>query len=255
MRVPHVTGLERRFMRLDRSDGGGVAGSIWNSTRAVRHAIIKCLWHASPAFREQFFPREVRDAGLLFIHVPKTAGTSIHMALYGRALSHDSLAAWQKTYPRSMAGIRTAAVVRDPVDRFLSAFHYLKRGGTNSFDVDFAARHLQSFATAGDLADAIERADVQRWLFGEGFHFRRQTDFLRDRSGAVQIDYLFAYERLDDAATRLSEILGRPIRFPHLNRTDRPDSPLTTRQVELVKSAYAEDVGLHKRASIASARG
>lgn len=217
-------------------------------SRAARHAVIRSLWRVSPRFREWFFPREVRATGLLFIHVPKTAGTSIHMALYGRTLSHDSLAAWQETYPRSMAGIRTAAVVRDPVDRFLSAFHYLKRGGMNSFDAEFASRYLQPFATPGDLADAMERTDVQRWLLCEGFHFRPQADFLRDRSGAVRIDHLFAYERLDDAAARLSDILGRSITFPHLNRTDRPDLSLTNQQVRRVRSIYAEDVALHQQA-------
>lgn len=223
-------------------------------SRVARHAIIRSLWRVSPAFREWFFPREIRDSGLLFIHVPKTAGTSIHMALYGRALSHDPLAAWHSTYPRSMAGIRTAAVVRDPVDRFLSAFHYLKRGGMNSFDAEFASKYLQSFSTAGELVDAIERPDVQRWLLGEGFHFRRQADFLRDRSGAVRIDYLFAYERLDEAAVRLSELLGRPIIFPHLNRTERPASSLDTRQRELVLATYAEDAALHEQALAETAR-
>lgn len=235
-------------------DGFSISRLLWRSTRAVRHAVIRCLWRASPAFREFLFPREVRDAGLLFIHVPKAAGTSIHMALYGRALGHDSLATWQTNYPRSMVGIRTAAVVRDPVDRFLSAFHYLKRGGMNALDAEFASTYLQPFVTAGDLVDAIERPEVQRWLLGEGFHFRRQADFLRDHSGTVRIDHLFAYERLGEAAARLSDIFGRPISFPHLNQTERVASSLNARQRELVLATYSEDAALHERAMAESAR-
>lgn len=234
-------------MRCDSSDGFGMQRILWESTRPARHAVIKWLWHASPAFRELLFPREVRDAGVLFIHVPKTAGTSIHMALYGRALGHDSLATWQENYPQSMAGMRTGAVLRDPVDRFLSTFHFLKKGGMNPFDADFAGRYLRPFVTAGDLADAIVDVDVRRWLLEEGVHFRPQVDFLRDRSGAVRIDHLFAYERLDDAAMWLSDILGRPVSFPNINRTERPATTLTSRQREIVLAMYAEDLALHAR--------
>lgn len=234
--------LERRSLRR-------------RATLAARRAIVRSLRRVSPAFREFDssrrygpFPAEIRDARLLLIHVPKAAGTSIHMALYGRALGHDSLATWQDNYPRSMAGIRTAAVVRDPVDRFLSAFHYLKRGGINAHDAEFAGRFLAPYTTAGDLADVIERPNVRRWLLHEGYHFRAQVDFLRDRSGRVRIDHLFAYERLDEAAARLSELIGRPVRLPHLNQTARAESTLTDRQRTLVLTTYAEDADLHVRA-------
>lgn len=222
---------------------------------AARRAIIRGLRRVSPAFCEydssrRFgpFPHEVRDTGLLFIHVPKNAGSSIQMALYGRTLGHDSLATWWKNYPRSMVGIRTAAVVRDPVDRFLSAFHYLKRGGINAHDAEFAARFLAPYVTAGDLADVVEQPDVKRWLLEEGCHFRSQAEFLRDISGTVRIDHLFAYERLDSAATQLSELLGRRISFPRLNETARPQVSLTAQQCESVRAVYADDVALHERA-------
>jgi hypothetical protein len=222
---------------------------------AARRGVIRGLRRMSPVFcefdssrRYGPFPPEVRDAGLLFIHVPKAAGTSVHMAVYGRALGHDSLATWQDNYPRSMVGIRTAAMVRDPVDRFLSAFHFLKRGGMNAFDADFAVRLLGPYASAGELADALERPEVRRRFLGEGYHFRRQSDFLQDRKGAVRIDHLFAFERMDEAAARLSELLGRPVRLPHLNRTGRTDSTLTPRQREIVLESYAEDVDLHELA-------
>jgi hypothetical protein len=222
---------------------------------AARRGIIRGLRRMSPAFREHDstrrygpFPPEVQEAGLLFIHVPKAAGTSIHMALYGRSLGHDSLATWQENYPRSMAGIRTAAIVRDPVDRFLSAFHYLKRGGMNDADVRFKAEFMEPYATAGDLAEAIANTHVRRWLLNEGYHFRRQADFLRDVDGVVRIDHLFAFERLDEAASRVSELLGRPVLFPRLNTTPRPVASLTDRQRELVQELYAEDVALHARA-------
>ena len=223
--------------------------------RAARAtALFRGLRRAWPALAEYDncrvhgpFPAEARDAGLFFIHVPKTAGMSVHMTLYGRPLGHITLSSLQERYPRTMARIRTAAVVRDPVDRFLSAFHFLKRGGMNEFDAEFAARYLQPYATPGDLADAIGREDVRRWLLREGFHFRRQVDFIRGLNGKIQIDHLFAWERLEEASTELSKILGRPIRFPQLNRTARGGPLLSPQQVDQIRSTYSEDIALHQR--------
>ena len=91
-------------------------------------------------------------------------------------------------------------------------------------------------------------------MFSEGYHFRRQGEFIRDTRGFVAVDHLFAFERLDAAEERLSALLGHPIRLPHLNRTARRGPGLTAQQRRRVLAVYAEDAELHRRALAGAGR-
>jgi hypothetical protein len=75
-------------------------------------------------------PEAVKQSGIIFIHIPKTAGTSICKALYGTGtIGHLRIKEWQFSFPQTWRKLRVVSVVRDPLDRFLSAFYFLKKGG------------------------------------------------------------------------------------------------------------------------------
>jgi hypothetical protein len=237
---------------------GTERGAAFRAINAIKRCTVGAMRRASPAFCEwdsgrRFgaFPREIRDAGHLFIHVPKAAGTSFSLALYGRSFGHQTLAEWQTNYPRSTAGMPTIAIVRDPVDRFLSAFRYLKKGGMNAADAEFARRTLGSCDTASDFARALLTPTTQKLALTTGFHFRRQVDFLRDRAGAVAIDHLIPFERLDNAPGRMQKILDRPFQLPAVNRSASSDSDAYSLDDEarrIVEAIYEEDGRLHRDA-------
>lgn len=225
------------------------------ATARAKRTIVGLLRRASPAFCEwdsarRFgpFPREILETGHLFIHVPKAAGSSLSLALYGRSFGHHTLAEWQANYPRSTANLRTIAVVRDPVDRFLSAFSYLKQGGMNAVDARFARDVIGGAATASDFARALLTPDVASRALESGFHFRRQADFLRDRSGTIAIDLLIPFERLDAAAQHVASVVGRPFTLPRVNETPGAREQLTDKARTIVEQIYADDIRIHRAA-------
>jgi hypothetical protein len=62
----------------------------------------------------------IQESGVLFIHVPKNAGTSVCDRLYGEQIKHETVRYYAMVAP-DLLDLPSFAIVRDPVARFLSA--------------------------------------------------------------------------------------------------------------------------------------
>lgn len=191
-------------------------------------------------------PEAVRGSGLLLIHIPKNAGTSLSRALYGEDIGHLSLKVWTQRYPHTVKRMKVFAVIRDPVDRFVSAFRFLKGGGLNAEDAAFSRLHLAEHDSPESLAEAMNDPEVFRNITSY-YHFIPQVSFLRDRHGRLGVKLLVPYSKLSDGEY-LSSVLGRELSLPRLNVTKRPpggDLP-GERAARLIRSHYREDQRLHE---------
>jgi len=74
--------------------------------------------------------RRYRKAGIVFVHVPKAAGSSIAAVLYGGRMGHHPAARLMNEDPEGWAALDRLAIVREPVSRFLSAYAFAMAGGT-----------------------------------------------------------------------------------------------------------------------------
>ncbi len=171
-------------------------------------------WHKSTAYLEQF-----DETQSIFIHVPKTGGQSLAMALYGRGINHRTWREWYERNPEKFARYFKFAVIRDPMTRFSSSFDFLKDGGMREQDKTFANAVLTPFSNANDLARALIDADLQaqvlRW-----WHFRPQADFVADELGRSKMDLLIRFENLQAGVEAVARRLNRQTReLPHLNKT------------------------------------
>ena len=165
------------------------------------------------------YPDHFNATKSIFIHVPKAAGTSIGMALYGCQIPHTSWRVWSELNPLKFKTYFKFAVVRDPVSRFGSSFDYLKSGGMNEDDRLFGETVLKPFGSADELGkaliDPVLQAKVLDW-----WHFKPQADFIADERGQSKMDFLIRHENLAAGYEQVAKKLNRAERkLPHLNKT------------------------------------
>ena len=158
--------------------------------------------------RAATWSRAFHSHGVVFVHVPRCAGTSIEAALFGLDLYSQHY-----TLPQleAMLGLNDDAgadrfyrftIVRDPVERFLSAFAYLLSRRPSRIEVIskhdlLASELLHGNAEWRDCPLAFLRyvASLPSWECVP-LHFRPQLHFLGGESGLRRFDRLVRFESL-----------------------------------------------------------
>ncbi|NNM77741.1 sulfotransferase family 2 domain-containing protein [Sphingomonas sp. ID1715] len=179
----------------------------------------------------------IRAAGILFIHIPKNAGMSVSSALYARQVKHSTVRYYQRVAPDLIAQLRSFAVLRDPIERFLSAYHYARAGGSadNRVSLPFR-RDYRAFESIEDALDHIERAELP---YGVDHIFRPQSWYILDASGKVAVDDLLL---MGDVSAYLAQRTGRPL--PWVNCGDGSFEAPTSAQVDRLRRLYRRDFEL-----------
>ena len=186
-------------------------------------------------------PRAMRARKLIFVHVPRAAGTSIVRALYGQGcIRHFSMRYYRAIHPRLAAGAQSFALLREPVDRFASAYAFVRSGGTltGRLSTVFAAQTAH-IASVDDYLSFLE----DRGALDLDFVMRPQSWFVCDAGGTVLVKRLFLYgeDQLPLAAFLRSHGVNA---LPWLNRAERTGLYLTRRQLGRIEALYAQDFAL-----------
>jgi len=214
-----------------------------------------------------------RDGRLLFVHIPKTGGTSVEECLGLRGpwqyenldscfgliqslpllrlgfgtnfLQHLTLAELSVLLGDDLRGLQPFAVLRDPWTRLLSSFRRK--------DPDLCA--LYRYKCQGDLHQLglEDYVDVASWL--DHPHLRPQWKFLCPSSEGVPDSRirLFRQERMAELESWLTQRLGIPIqlsssnvRVPAVALPDMDPQRLSVLR-ERVNVIYAQDLDLLSR--------
>ena len=80
---------------------------------------------------------------IIFIHIPKNAGISIEEALFDKKIGHKSILQFESHNLKKYHEYFKFTVVRNPYDRLVSAFHFLKKGGRNPVDKAWSDNNLK----------------------------------------------------------------------------------------------------------------
>lgn len=232
--MPRSGGIE---LWLRRHVVGLVPEPILNEVRAYRR---------SNAFRQ---------AGVVMIHVPRAAGTSLSSELYGRFIGHFSISELMAVAPYDVAALPRFAVIRNPWDRLVSAWSFARRGfslvepaGAASPVQAARIRIRREEQYKIPEFESFERF-VREWLALRDVHrldgvFRPQVDYVCDPEGVVPLDFLGRFEQLDQVAMWLTETTGRSFDLPRLNASERQAyrSHYTPELARLVGEIYAKDI-------------
>ncbi len=194
----------------------------------------------------------------IFVHVPKTAGTSMMAALarlpgnnrrWLANTKHETLAAffaqwqrrqnlWDRLRGPQPESYRTFAFVRNPWERLSSLYHYMKE-----------YRPLEQADSVRSFAEFLDQAaDGIEWI--TSWHtMRPQTDFFTfdDGPGAqtMRLSFLGHYEHLNEDLGELTRQLGVGINLPRQNTSTNARLDFrrlyTDRMFEIAHRLFAHD--------------
>jgi chondroitin 4-sulfotransferase 11 len=184
-----------------------------------------------------------RETGSVFIHVPKAAGTSVSRALYGINVGHRPARDYERISSRYFRRYFRFGFVRNPWDRAVSAYEFVRSGGTEFVkpipDPVYATEAFESFSRF-----------VLEWLSviplgSADVVFRPQWTFLCDEDGRVLVDHVGRVERLAVDLRPVEDALGVTIRPERLNRARRPveyTDYYTPETRDIVGDIYQDDI-------------
>jgi hypothetical protein len=203
-----------------------------------------------------------RQRRFIFVHVPKTGGTAFALAYEARAAKDDILIGdtpkararagrWKRVKtagrvwkhstladvvglvtPQEIEGFQTVTLVRNPWDRLVSYYHWLRGQAFAHPAVGLAKAHDFS----GFLNHPQTLASLRLWPYGA---------YLRLPSGAEKPSLFIRLEHYDEDAAPLAAHLGFALPMGRVNESARARDwrgYYTDRDAALVAEICAEDI-------------
>lgn len=195
---------------------------IGEATYRLRNAILKLAPDgAMEKLRAARKAGTFRRAGIVFVQVPKAAGSSISSAVYGQFIGHFSVSDILARCPSDVIELPRFSVVRNPWARLVSAWSFARSGSGTGGPKQARIANPEQYQTEDFRSFP---SFVAHWLSAKDvsqldYVFRPQCDFLLDQHGEIAVDHLGKVENLGETEAWLANKLGKPITFQSGNRT------------------------------------
>ena len=181
------------------------------------------------------------------IHVPKAAGTSMAGLLFGRSLGHFTLSEYHLYLgPTRRFSPPLFAVIREPEDRFLSAYRFFRQGRTRDAGVQLS--HQRADLWKQDVELFLEEYVEATPDRARDYIFQTQDRFVTLSPVDTPELTLFRLDALETLQDWLSERLHQPVVFPYKNRSDLTHSvALSPSQRQRIRKIYCSDFALYDK--------
>jgi chondroitin 4-sulfotransferase 11 len=187
----------------------------------------------------------------LFVHIQKTAGTSITKCLHqiGHTKNISNTHSFLNSQPiHEYDNYFKFCFVRNPFDRLVSWYNMiLKKDFTNDFS-RYILNNSSNFSEFLDLTEIINETNEQekitdsKYLKSISFN---QLDYITDDEGNIMVDYIGRYENLNNDFHYVMSKLGREkYNLPHINKYNHENyrKYYTERDIEKVVKMYSKDL-------------
>lgn len=193
--------------------------------------------------RSSFHENELNKNQVIFVHVPKVAGTALKKSLEFY-IDHIHLYTYELEDKEKFEKYFKIGFVRNPWDRLVSAFFYLKQGGNQTDDLVLKDK-LNKFNTFEKFVLELDQNIKFRRETLKIIVFSNQYSWLMNSIGEIEMDYIGRFEDLEEGFLILKEKLHRGnAQLERLNTSKH--KPYWTyykkETVEIVRRIYSKDI-------------
>jgi hypothetical protein len=221
------------------------------SMRSAEHYVPQRLKRAIlPAFlpgRTPFVEANHRHRAI-FIHIPKTAGTSIHGALGNPERKHAPLSRYAAYDPERTAAYFKFAFVRNPWDRFLSAYSYLRgyEGNPASEEGAWSLRHIAPHGDFEGFVRALQKPLVRLAVMSHTLFLPQHLWLDVPGRPDLRVDYLGRFETIHADFVAIAARLRIGLELDRLRPSARPPHGDAYGEAAraIIGRLYARDIAL-----------
>lgn len=191
----------------------------------------------------------------LFVHIFKTAGTSITDSLARFCYRPDSTRPsnwmaffstnWTKIHRKPIKKHATATEIRDSLDReiFNSVFKFTFVRNPWDWQVSLYHYILENPENHG-YEETMKMGSFRNFVFSREKLTFTQTSCLVDESGNLLVDFVGKFENLDQDFQSICHKVGISASLPHINKSKRTDYQdyYDAETRDLTARLYAEDI-------------
>ena len=189
------------------------------------------------------------DMQAVFIHIPKTAGSSIHEFCQRnniniiKHLARYPEFVWYRDR-HDLEDYFSFTFVREPVSRCISAFNYLNNKALKQVLIEDAESYIYRYN--GDfisfVKNEISKGDVLNQI-----HFIPQYKWICSNEGIIVVDKVFKYEYLSTSIIKLSNLFGdKNFKLAHANKSAKlyVDYKELKKVIPIIHEVYKEDYSM-----------
>ena len=181
----------------------------------------------------------------IFVHIPRTAGTSFARAA-GAPKQHVPMSRYAAADHAAFRDYFKFCFVRNPWDRLLSAFAIMNEAKTATHwpgGMLWSREHLRDYPDFERFVLALDDAKVRRSIMAYD-HFRPQLDWLTLPSSTISAVFVGRFESLEDDFAFIAKRLGIAAPLPMENASKhRPYPEVYSQKMRgIVENLYGGDI-------------
>ncbi len=196
-----------------------------------------------PSQKGDFSLRGFDKRKAIFVHIPKAAGTSVALSIYGELPYHYKAIDYYVIFGRkTFNDYFKFCFVRNPWDRLYSAYRFLIKGGWDENDKAWALKNIAEYKSFDEF--------VKGWLTPENLysymHFIPQYEFVCDHRKRILVDYIGYFETINEDFDTICGILNIPAKLEHTNKSTELDykAHYNEETIDIVAKLYQQDIDM-----------
>ncbi|ECL2691683.1 alpha-2,3-sialyltransferase [Campylobacter coli] len=180
----------------------------------------------------------------IFIHVPKVAGSSIERVIYQTdkwLVGHVKASDYTKFDKDKFDSYFSFGFVRNPYDRVVSAYHYLKNDSPDPRDIKWGRLHINNL-TFEEFILSLQDEEFKEEILSKN-HFSFQYKYLCDKNMNILVNFIGRFEKLDNDFKKILNILRRKDSLVHINKSKHLNyrDYYNSQTYKIIREIYRDD--------------